>query len=65
MLLIGQINELEEVARKLTDEQLRGTTADLKKRVAEGQSLDSVLPVSGSLEAVQRTCKASLWDHSY
>ena len=43
---VAATNKLEAVAERLSDAQLRGTTDDLRKRVANGESLDSVLPVS-------------------
>jgi preprotein translocase subunit SecA len=35
---------LEDDYRKLTDEELQSTTADFQKRVANGETLDSILP---------------------
>ncbi len=42
--LVRQINELEGAVRPLSDEQLRGKTAEFKQRVANGESLDDLLP---------------------
>ncbi|HUP30297.1 MAG TPA: preprotein translocase subunit SecA [Usitatibacter sp.] len=41
---VESINVLEEDLQKLTDEQLQAKTPELKKKVAEGASLDSILP---------------------
>jgi len=42
--LIDKIEELRPSMQALTDEQLRAKTEEYKKRVAEGESLDSLLP---------------------
>ncbi|MEO0370602.1 MAG: preprotein translocase subunit SecA, partial [Pseudomonadota bacterium] len=42
--LVDKINALEPEFEKLSDEGLIEKTADLKARVAEGESLDAVLP---------------------
>src|SRR5262245_18194055 len=41
--LVAQINALETSIRALSDEQLRGKTAELRQRVANGESLDDLL----------------------
>ncbi|CAI5462189.1 unnamed protein product [Closterium sp. Yama58-4] len=41
---VAEVNKFEPVMQKMTDDQLRAMTVDLKKRVAAGESLDSVLP---------------------
>ncbi|GJP35744.1 hypothetical protein CLOM_g20273 [Closterium sp. NIES-68] len=41
---VADVNKLEPVMQKMSDDQLRAMTVDLKKRVAAGESLDSVLP---------------------
>ncbi len=41
---VEQINALEPAIQKLSDEQLAAKTPELKKRVAEGAALDSILP---------------------
>ena len=38
------VEEKEEEYGKLTDEQLRGKTAALKQRLADGETLDDILP---------------------
>ena len=42
--LVEKINALEPEMQGKTDEQLRALTAAYKQRVAEGESLDSILP---------------------
>ncbi len=42
--LIDKIEELRPSMQALTDEQLRAKTEEYKKRVAEGECLDSLLP---------------------
>ena len=39
-----QVNSIEEDFIAMSDEELQGQTADFKKRVADGESLDSLLP---------------------
>ena len=42
--IVEKINSLEEEFQKLTDEQLRGKTAEFKKQLEEGKTLDDILP---------------------
>jgi preprotein translocase subunit SecA len=42
--VVERINALEKTVAALSDEQLTGRTAELRARVAGGESLDSVLP---------------------
>ena len=42
--LVEKINALEPEMQGKTDEQLRALTAAYKQRVADGESLDSILP---------------------
>jgi preprotein translocase subunit SecA len=42
--VVGKINALESKIAALTDEQLRAKTAEFKQRVANGESLDALLP---------------------
>jgi len=44
-----RINPLEAQVRKLTDEQMRAKTAELKRRLAEGESRDAILPEAFAL----------------
>ncbi len=41
---VARINELEPATRELTDEQLRAKTDEFRKRHAEGEPLDDLLP---------------------
>ncbi len=42
--IVARINEMEPALQALSDEGLREKTADFRRRVAEGQTLDDVLP---------------------
>jgi preprotein translocase subunit SecA len=42
--LVARINELESTTRSLSDADLRARTDTFRQRVAQGESLDSVLP---------------------
>ena len=42
--IVDQVNALEQSTRALTDAQLRDKTAEFKTRVANGESLDDLLP---------------------
>src|SRR2546425_2372510 len=42
--LVGQINELEPATQPLSDDQLRAKTAEFRQRVAQGETLDDLLP---------------------
>ena len=44
MPLVEQINNLEDSISKLTDEELRNKTNEFKSRLANGESLDDLLP---------------------
>ena len=44
MPTIDEIVGLEEQYRKLSDDELRGKTAEFKKRLASGETLDDILP---------------------
>ncbi|NWK77507.1 preprotein translocase subunit SecA [Aquitalea sp. LB_tupeE] len=41
---VARINALEDGMKALSDEALAGKTAEFKKRIADGASLDSILP---------------------
>lgn len=41
---VAAINKLEPEMKALTDEQLKGKTAEFRQRLADGASLDSLLP---------------------
>ncbi len=42
--VVARVNAIESSLSGLTDEQLRGKTAEFKQRIANGQSLDAILP---------------------
>ncbi|MFW9606715.1 MAG: preprotein translocase subunit SecA, partial [Pseudomonas sp.] len=42
--MVHAINALEEGILALTDEQLRGKTAEFRARLAKGETLDNLLP---------------------
>ncbi len=42
--IVAQVNALEASIRPLSDEALRGRTAEFRTRIANGESLDSLLP---------------------
>ncbi|TSK06201.1 MAG: preprotein translocase subunit SecA [Geobacter sp.] len=42
--IVERINQLEAETVKLTDDELRGKTAQFKERYAKGESLDAMLP---------------------
>ena len=41
--LLKKVNRLKEPMRQLTDDQLKGKTAEFKKRLKAGASLDSLM----------------------
>ena len=55
--LVERINKLEPSVVKLSDESLRGRTAAFKQRVAQGETLDALLPEAFATvrEAAKRT----------
>ena len=53
--LVPRINEIEAEYQKLSDEQLRAKTEELRKRLADGASLDDLLPEA--FAAVKNTCR--------
>jgi hypothetical protein len=46
---VAQVNALEVETQMLSDEDLRASTVELKKRARSGESMDSILPVSSPL----------------
>ena len=44
MPLVEKIESLRPTMQALTDEELRGKTKEYKKRLAEGETLDDLLP---------------------
>ncbi len=54
---IEQINALEEIFTKLTDEELKNKTLEFRSRLKEGETLDDILPEAFATvrEAAKRT----------
>ena len=44
MPIVDEINRLEDTISKLSDEELTAKTAEFKKKLAEGSTLDDILP---------------------
>src|SRR4029450_2826132 len=42
--IIGQVNAFEPTIQALSDEQLRAKTAEFRQRLADGETLDELLP---------------------
>ena len=42
--IVDKVMGLEDSYSKLTDEELKGKTAEFKQRYANGESLDDILP---------------------
>ena len=61
---VAQINALEPAMEKLSDEALRAKTGELKKRVADGATLDELLPEAFAVvrEASRRTLRMRHFD---
>ena len=55
--IINRINALEPQTEKLSDDELRGKTAEFKNRLAAGETLDDLLPEAFAVvrEAAKRT----------
>ena len=62
--LVSAINELEARVQPLTDDQLRGKTAEFREKLAQGASLDDILPEAFAVvrEASKRTTKMRHFD---
>jgi preprotein translocase subunit SecA len=62
--LVDQINSLEPEFEKLTDAELRAKTDEFKTRLADGESLDEVLPEAYAAvrEAAKRTIRQRHFD---
>ena len=54
---VADINELEPLIQKLSDEELKGKTAELRQQLADGHSLDDILEEAFAVarEASRRT----------
>ena len=55
--IVNKIESMEPEMEKLSDEELRGKTDEFKKRLAEGETLDDILPEAYAVvrEASKRT----------
>ena len=53
--LIPEINRFEESFQALSDEEIRGKTAEFKERLAKGEPLESLLPEA--FGAVKNVCR--------
>jgi preprotein translocase subunit SecA len=62
--LVGEVNAKESQIQGLTDEQLRGKTAEFRERLARGASLDDLLPEAFAVvrEAGRRTLNMRHFD---
>ena len=62
--IVEKINSLEPAFQKLTDEELRGKTAEFKARLAKGETSDQILPEAFAAvrEAARRTLKIRHYD---
>jgi preprotein translocase subunit SecA len=63
-ILVSQINSLEPEFEKLTDAELRAKTDEFKARLADGESLDEILPEAYAAvrEAAKRTIRQRHFD---
>jgi preprotein translocase subunit SecA len=61
---VKDINDLEEDFQKMTDEELRGMTEEFRSRLAEGESLEDLVPEAFATvrEAARRTLKQRHYD---
>ena len=62
--IIKKINELEPVISQLSDEKLAAKTPYFKKLLADGKSLDDILPEAYAVvrEAIKRTIGERAYD---
>jgi preprotein translocase subunit SecA len=62
--LVSQINSLEPEFEKLSDAELRAKTDEFKARLADGESLDEILPEAYAVvrEAAKRTIRQRHFD---
>jgi preprotein translocase subunit SecA len=63
MARVGKINALEPQMKALSDEQLRGKTAEFRERLANGASLDSLL--EEAFAAVREAARRTLGQRHY
>src|SRR5437899_1007906 len=62
--IVGQVNAFETSIQALSDDQLRGKTAEFRQRVAAGETLDDLLPEAFAVvrEAGRRTLNMRHFD---
>ncbi|HOW86476.1 MAG TPA: preprotein translocase subunit SecA [Candidatus Aminicenantes bacterium] len=62
--LVAAVNDLEPRIQPLTDDQLRGKTAEFREKLAQGAGLDDLLPEAFAVvrEASRRTTKMRHFD---
>ncbi|KPK99428.1 MAG: preprotein translocase subunit SecA [Planctomycetes bacterium SM23_65] len=53
--IVRQINEIEQEYQQLTEEQLRAKTDEFRRRLADGQTFDDILPEA--FAAVKNACR--------
>ena len=53
--IVSQVNTCEEQLQALSDEDLRGKTAEFRQRLQEGETLDQILPEAYA--AVKNACR--------
>ena len=53
--IVNKVNEIEKGYQSLTDEQLRAKTEEFKKRLADGETLDDLMPEA--FAAVKNACR--------
>lgn len=61
--IIAQVNDLEPSIQKLKDKELPGKTAEFKKRLQSGESLDSILPEA--LATIRESIKRVTGERAY
>ena len=66
--IVDRIEAMDEEMQQLSDTELKGKTAEFKKRLEEGETLDDILPEAFAVvrEAASRTLQstADWWNHS-
>ncbi len=61
--IVAKVNALEEEFERLSDEKLRAKTEEFKKRLADGETLDDLLPEAYA--AVREAAKRTLGQRHY
>ena len=61
---VDEVNQLEEAIEALSDDQLRGKTAEFRTRYKEGANLEELLPEAFAVvrEAGKRTLNMRIFD---